>query len=99
VTTTPVPATLAPDLRLVGSSPHFTADTVPPALLQRHATREGFWARLVVSAGALVYTDLATGAEKRVAEGETLVVPPTLPHRVQIEGPVDFHLDFYECSP
>ena len=75
-------------VRAVGSSPEFTASTVPAALLQRHATAEGCWAQLCVSSGTLLYTDLAAGTEQRLAGGQQVVVPPAVPHRVHSFGDV-----------
>lgn len=94
-TTSPGPG-LPRGLRAIGSSPEFTATTVPPALLQRHATAAGCWAELVVSFGELAYTDLTSGIELRLARGQRVAIPPTLPHRVTIGGPVAFRLHFYK---
>lgn len=95
-------AALPPGLRPVGTSPTFTAATVPPALLQRHATAAGCWAQLIVSSGALLYTDLAVGTEQRVAAGQQVVIPPTIPHRVSVDEsapePVAFRLEFHKAA-
>ena len=87
-------------LRPVGTSPTFTAATVPPALLQRHATAAGCWAQLIVSSGALLYTDLALDSEQRVAAGQQVVIAPSIPHRVRVDDsapePLTFRLEFYK---
>jgi hemoglobin len=88
-------ATLPAGLRALGCSPTFTAETVPEALLQRHATAPDCWAELVVGSGQLLYTDLDSGDQQLLQAGDRLVIPPARPHRVAVDGPVGFRLEFY----
>ena len=49
---------LPDDLRPLGSSPEFDRETVPDALLSRHALAAHHWARLTVLEGELTFVDL-----------------------------------------
>ena len=91
------PAASLPDtVSQYAKSRAFTETTTPPNFLKHHATRPGVWGRLVVASGALSF-DWAEGDAPTVnlKEGETVVIPPEVAHRVQITGPVEFVVEFY----
>lgn len=90
--------------RSIGKSPVFSADTVPPALQERHQIADDAWGRLSILEGSLVFVDLRGAdaedrgretAEQPLAAGDTLVIRPACPHRVRIRGPVRFQLEFF----
>jgi tellurite resistance-related uncharacterized protein len=83
------------NLQSLGSSPEFDRATVPAALLSRHALAEHHWARLRVLAGTVTFVDLRAVRETTIAAGDTGVVPPTLPHRVELGSGARFQLEFF----
>lgn len=86
---------LPDNLESTGRSPEFDRDSVPDALLSRHALAERNWARLTVLAGAVTFVDLAADRRTTIEEGKTGVVPPTLPHRVELGDESRFQLEFF----
>lgn len=82
------------------STPRFTEDTIPAALLGDHDTKEGVWGLIRVMRGHLRYhvTD-----ERRISssfdlhEGLDGIVEPTIRHRVEPVGPVEFQVEFYRA--
>lgn len=90
----PLPSGLQPYKRTAT----FTEDTVPAALLNDHATKEGAWGLIRVEEGGLRYhiTDPRRPALVRelTPENEPGVVEPTILHRVEAVGPVRFYVQF-----
>ena len=74
----------------------FDADTIPAGLRADHRVKTGTWGRLEVSEGALILRFAGPlGAKVRVEAGETAAIPPALSHRVEVEGPVRFRVQFW----
>lgn len=79
------------DLEVYRTMPEWSAQTLPKVFQKKHNTKEGTWARLVVSAGALRFTLLTEDGEvlsSRVVDAASgpLLVEPGEWHRVE---PVD----------
>src|SRR3546814_11337280 len=75
----PLPADVVPYKR----TPDFTEQTVPPALLREHRTKEAVWGRIVVPEGRLQYTINEPACEAHVLDTEHFgVVEPTVRHEV-----------------
>lgn len=74
----------------------FDNDTVPAGLLRAHRVASGIWGRLVVHTGTVgfVFEDEADDP-KNVEAGNSLVIPPSRPHHVQLDGPATFVVEFY----
>jgi tellurite resistance-related uncharacterized protein len=76
-------------------SDEFTEKSVPDALLSSHATKAGVWARIRVTAGALRYHVLEPPSDPAVlTEGSEAIVEPTVAHRVEVDQPVHFYVEF-----
>lgn len=74
----------------------FTEDTVPAKLQNRHNTKAGTWAKIVVLEGSLRYRILSDPPEEHTLSPEHPgVVEPTTPHEVAPLGPVRFFVEFY----
>jgi tellurite resistance-related uncharacterized protein len=80
-------------------TPIFTEATVTAGLLKDHSTKAGTWGLIHVEAGTLRYCitdprrspsflDLAAGEQPGVVE-------PTIIHRVEPLGPVQFWVEFH----
>ncbi len=72
----------------------FTEANVPAGLLRDHSTKEGAWALIVVEAGQLEYTIESPLCTFLLTPQLPGVIAPTVPHRVNLVGPVQFHLEF-----
>lgn len=74
----------------------FDQDSVPSGLLADHRTKSGVWGRLEVLEGSLVLR-FAEPLDERLElhAGESAAIPPELPHRVELSGPVRFRVQFH----
>lgn len=90
---------LPPGLEPYKRTPLFTGATVPAGLLKDHSTKEGTWGLIHVEEGRLRYlvTDARRPASCRdlIAGSAPGVVEPTIVHRVEPTGPVQFWVEFY----
>ena len=86
-----MPSNLAPS----GGTPVFNQDTIPAALQQEHRLAEGNWGVLNVLGGKIRYIDLESLKEEIIAAPDHVTIRPEAPHRVAIEGPVEFKIDFF----
>ena len=75
-------------------TPSFRQDTVPAGLCREHSTAQGVWGRIVVEEGALDYAIHGLARMFRLDPAHPGVIPPEVPHRLTITGPVCFHLEF-----
>lgn len=88
--------TLPPKVTAYRKTPVFTQDTVPAALLSRHTTQAGSWAKIGVISGRLCYRILTDIPEAHTLTPDSPgVVEPQVPHRVELLGPVEFYVEFY----
>ena len=74
----------------------FNNNTVPAGLLRAHRVASGVWARLAVHTGAVgfVFED-EPGTRLTIDAGDSLVIPPTRPHHVELDGPASFAIEFH----
>ena len=86
-----MPANLAPG----GSTAVFTQSTVPEALQREHRLAEGVWGVLHVLTGNIRFVDLESSQEETIAAPGNITIRPDIPHRVAVEGPVEFRIEFF----
>jgi tellurite resistance-related uncharacterized protein len=79
-------------------TPVFTESTVPAALRADHSTKAGVWGLLQVNAGSLTYVVAETGEEAVLDAGASAVIRPQERHRVVIDGPVEFFVEFHRVG-
>jgi tellurite resistance-related uncharacterized protein len=92
-------AQLPPGAELVRTTSTFTESSVPAGLLRAHRVADGVWARLVVAEGCVRFVFEDEPYDRRVVQaGDAFVIPPGRPHRVDIDGPVAFALEFYRTT-
>jgi tellurite resistance-related uncharacterized protein len=75
-------------------TPAFTELTVPAALTRWHDTKPGVWGRIVVEQGRLRYHMLEQGETIDLTAGESAVIEPQAPHKVEPLGAVVFFVEF-----
>ena len=98
----PVARKLPEGLHSVRRTADFTEETVPSALMNDHATKEGSWGLIHVDSGQLRYRV----TDPRRAPFETILTPesgpgivePTVRHHVEPIAAVRFHVEFYGAA-
>ncbi len=80
-------------------TPLFTEATAPAGLLADHSTRDGVWGRLHVESGRLAYIVEASGEVTVLRAGQHAVIRPGERHRVALDGPVAFFVEFLREDP
>ena len=88
---TAIPSNLVPS----GSTPAFDQKTAPNALQEEHKLAEGTWGLLHVLQGQLIFVDLESSGETTIEADGQITIRPGAPHRVALDGPVQFRIDFY----
>jgi cupin 2 domain-containing protein len=77
----------------------FGCDSLPKGLLREHRLKEGTWARVRVLSGNIrfVWDDDGTDYAAVIVDGETMIIPPTIPHHLELLQ-TDFvlEIDFLE---
>lgn len=74
----------------------FTEHNAPQKIKERHQSKEGVWARIVLLSGELDYiVEDSDGSALRLMPGIDGIIRPTEPHRVATVGPVEFKIEFY----
>ena len=91
-------ATLPTGVKYYKSTPTFTQQSVPAALLSEHSTKAGVWGMLNVESGALRYviTDAGNESEQWLEAGDIAVIVAEQTHYVEPLGDVAFHVAFYK---
>lgn len=93
----PIPA----HWKIQRSTPFFTKDSVPAALLSHHNTAEGVFGQLCVMAGTVTYYGFnskdAREPEQRlvIKAGEFTTIPPQYWHRVELSDDAQFNVNFW----
>ena len=84
---------------LIRVTPEFDEQTVPSSLLDTHQIAAGCWGRLRVTQGSLefIFADQAD-QPRLLGAGESITIPPQRPHKVSINGPANFSVEFYRAS-
>lgn len=65
----------------------FGVDSLPKGLLREHRLKEGTWGRLRVLSGKICFVwddDGANHAPVVVVDEETVIIPPTIPHHLEL---------------
>lgn len=76
-------------------TPEFTADTVPRALLSRHRTAPGIWAKLQVQEGSVRYDVPEFERNFLLDSTNAGVIPPDVEHSIEPEPGSRFYIEFY----
>jgi tellurite methyltransferase len=77
-------------------SPEFDEKTVPEALLHRHSTKPGIWARIHVLHGSLdYYLHAPFNTVHRLTPHSPGVVLPGVEHHIEVKHAVSFFLEFF----
>lgn len=87
----PLPKSVAPYKR----TPVFDKTSIPAGLLKDHATKEGVWGVIHVTAGQLRYIVPGRNIDEVLDPGNEGVILPTELHRVEPIGNVSFFVEFH----
>ena len=88
-------AELPDGLRIVRTAGPFDATTVPAGLRASHRVAAGTWGRLQVLEGSVGFSmDTDPPITRRLGAGDEQPIPPGVPHRLTVEGPVRLTVDF-----
>lgn len=76
----------------------FGADAIPAGLLRRHDLKESVWGLLSVTAGSIRFNwDDEQGGGRLLKAGDTMLIPPRVPHHLERQGSVTIEIAF--CAP
>jgi tellurite resistance-related uncharacterized protein len=81
------------------STPVFNETTLPAALRREYRTRAGVWGVIRVLEGRLRLVHLDPPAETVLAAGDSGLILPEQPHRVEPLGPMRMQVAFYDRPP
>jgi tellurite resistance-related uncharacterized protein len=90
---------LPADVKEYKRTASFTEANLPAGLVRDHGTKPGVWALIVIEAGTLEYTIEDPVRTFLLTPELPGVIPPVVPHRVKVLGPVRFHLEFLASPP
>lgn len=82
--------------KFAASSPTLTEKTIPAPILKKHMAPHGKYGFLVVTQGALKFVWEDSGEILDAAPEHPIVIFPERYHHVEISGPVEFRIEFYE---
>lgn len=93
-------AELPEELVPVRTAGPFDAETLPAGLLRDHGVAAHTWGRLRVLKGAVRF-ELQTDppSDRVLRAGDAQAIPPDVPHRVTVIGPVRLAVDFLVRAP
>ena len=76
----------------------WTHDEIPDGLQKQLRLKAGSWGKLTVIGGIIdfCWDDEPGASPVRLQKGQSLVIPPTVPHHLQLVGPVTIALSFYK---
>ena len=79
------------------TTPEFTAETVPNALLHNHHTT--VWAELIVEQGSVRFVQDEPPYNAIATASSPVVIPPNVKHRVEPTPGCRFRVQFWESGP
>lgn len=83
------------DCKAYRRTPEFDENTVPAGLTSNHATKRGIWGRIHVISGTLLYhVGPPVNESLRIDRDSSAVIVPEMPHRVELQGPARFYVEF-----
>jgi truncated hemoglobin YjbI/tellurite resistance-related uncharacterized protein len=77
----------------------FDEITLPRALLADHALKSGTWAVVRVEQGSVGYRQKGDKDPTTLGPGNPGIIPPEIPHSLELVGPVQLRVEFYDRQP
>ncbi|WP_313198178.1 DUF1971 domain-containing protein [Rhizobium sp.] len=95
---------LDPQITATSAAPYrisslFNEQTLPRALLGHHALKPGTWAVVRVEEGSILYRDLDAPSSTTLKPDMPGLVPPEIAHSLELTGPVQLRVEFYDRRP
>ena len=72
----------------------FDNQTLPAGLREVHRVASGTWGLLQVHRGIVGLSVPETAAPIWLSEGQSQAIPPDVPHRLSLEGPMELSVEF-----
>lgn len=74
----------------------FDSDAIPAGLFRLHRLRRGAWGIAKVHAGTIRFVwDDAEGGIRDIFTGDSILIPPEVPHHLQRTGSVELSISFW----
>lgn len=75
----------------------FDAATLPAGLLTEHRLKEAVWGKVEILDGSVdfVWDDGRQDNRHTLKKGDTQLVTPTTPHHLEVAGPVQLTIEFW----
>lgn len=91
-------AELPEDLTILGKAGPWNQDSLPAGLLGAHRTPQGRWGRLRIDNGTVDFQFESDSLDDSIAHlraGSHQSIPPDVPHRLILTGPLRLELEFW----
>ena len=86
---------MQPQLEVYRRIGPFDAESLPKGLLAEHRLKRGSWGRLTVISGSVTFQWDDADRESRVlVQGDMLLIPPEVPHHLELQGAVELAIEF-----
>ena len=82
-------------IELVRSTPELDVESMPPGLRRAHRLASGVWGVLRVLNGTVTFVFEDSGAATDIGPGAEKVIPPDVPHHIEVSDDVRFVLAFH----
>lgn len=93
------PRTLPPGATLYKMVGPFDANSLPEGLKREHRLKAGAWGLLNLLEGEIAFVwDDADGGDVLLSAPATIVVPPEIPHHLQLTGPFSLSIGFHRTD-
>lgn len=77
-------------------SGEFDQRSLPAGLTREHRLKEGTWGLLTLLSGTIGFNwDDSEGGRVKLTAPARIVIPPTVPHHVNVGGPFTLEIEFY----
>ena len=80
----------------VRRTPTFDQESLPDGLLRAHQIADGTWGVLRVERGDITFVwESPDTPPRRMSIGDHQVIPPRIPHHLEVDGEVRVHIEFH----
>lgn len=92
----PTPAGIPKGLVFARTTPEFDSGSVPAGLLKAHKVAKGVWGNIVVEKATVKFHfENSEGSPIVLTKGDSMIIPPSDPHHVELGPGAIFRVEFY----